>query len=114
MPSPLICAERIRLQQRATDKTSAIRAAGRLLADTGCIDPAYIDSLLRRETVANTFLGHGVAIPHGMGEDRHLIRQTGIAVLQFPDGLEWHRARPRIWCLRLRRSRTSTSRCCAG
>lgn len=90
MPSPLICAERIRLQQRATDKTSAIRAAGRLLADTGCIDPAYIDSLLRRETVANTFLGHGVAIPHGMGEDRHLIRQTGIAVLQFPDGLEWH------------------------
>ncbi|MBT1535956.1 phosphoenolpyruvate--protein phosphotransferase [Ralstonia solanacearum] len=90
MPSPLICAERIRLQQRATDKTGAIRAAGQLLADTGCIDPAYIDSLLRRETVANTFLGHGVAIPHGMGEDRHLIRQTGIAVLQFPDGLEWH------------------------
>ncbi|MFD2425542.1 phosphoenolpyruvate--protein phosphotransferase [Ralstonia solanacearum] len=85
-----MCAERIRLQQRATDKTGAIRAAGQLLADTGCIDPAYIDSLLRRETVANTFLGHGVAIPHGMGEDRHLIRQTGIAVLQFPDGLEWH------------------------
>lgn len=90
MASALICAERIRLQQRATDKESAIRAAGQLLADAGCIDPAYIDSLLRRETVANTFLGHGVAIPHGIGEDRHLIRQTGIAVLQFPDGLEWH------------------------
>ncbi|MFT0735396.1 phosphoenolpyruvate--protein phosphotransferase [Ralstonia wenshanensis] len=90
MASALICAERIRLQQRATDKESAIRAAGQLLADAGCIDPAYIDSLLRRETVANTFLGHGVAIPHGMGEDRHLIHQTGIAVLQFPDGLEWH------------------------
>lgn len=90
MPSALICAERIRLHQPATDKDSAIRAAGQLLADSGCIDPAYIDSLLRRETVANTFLGHGVAIPHGMGEDRHLIRQTGIAVLQFPEGLEWH------------------------
>ncbi|NWK46316.1 phosphoenolpyruvate--protein phosphotransferase [Ralstonia pickettii] len=90
MASAMICAERIRLQQRATDKESAIRAAGQLLADAGYIDPAYIDSLLRRETVANTFLGHGVAIPHGMGEDRHLIRQTGIAVLQFPDGLEWH------------------------
>ncbi len=90
MASALICAERIRLQQHATDKASAIRAAGQLLADSGCIDPAYIDSLLRRETVANTFLGHGVAIPHGMGEDRHLIRQTGIAVLQFPEGLEWH------------------------
>ncbi|MGM3273355.1 phosphoenolpyruvate--protein phosphotransferase [Ralstonia sp. 24A2] len=90
MASALICAERIRLHQSATDKNSAIRAAGQLLAESGCIDPAYIDSLLRRETVANTFLGHGVAIPHGMGEDRHLIRQTGIAVLQFPEGLEWH------------------------
>lgn len=90
MASALICADRIRLQQHATDKDSAIRAAGQLLADAGCIDVAYIDSLLRRETVANTFLGHGVAIPHGMGEDRHLIRQTGIAVLQFPEGLEWH------------------------
>ncbi len=44
----------------------------------------------RREALANTFLGHGVAIPHGLGEDRHLLRRDGIAVLQLPDGVEWN------------------------
>ena len=56
-----------------------------------CIrDRTYIDSLLRREQVANTFLGNGVAIPHGMIEDRHFIRHTGIAILQVRNGVEWN------------------------
>jgi phosphocarrier protein FPr len=61
-----------------------------LLADAGYIKPAYIESLLKREQVANTFLGSGVAIPHGMIDDRHLIQQTGIAILQLPEGVEWN------------------------
>ena len=80
----------IRLHARAGTKDEAIRLAGQLLADAGYIEPAYIDSLLKREQVANTFLGSGVAIPHGMIEDRHLIHHTGIAILQLPDGVEWN------------------------
>ena len=64
--------------------------AGQLLVDAGYIDPGYVDSLFKREQVANTFLGGGVAIPHGMIEDRHLIHHTGIAILQVPDGVEWN------------------------
>ena len=58
----------IRLNVRAQSKDEAIRTAGQLLADAGYIEPSYIDSLLKREQVANTFLGGGVAIPHGMIE----------------------------------------------
>ena len=90
MSNILIRAELVWLNCCSPDRDSAIRDAGQLLVQAGCIEPAYIDSLLRRETLANTFLGHGVAIPHGMPEDRHLIRQTGIAVLQIPDGLDWN------------------------
>lgn len=90
MSTQIIQTELIALGAQAQEKSSAIKAAGQLLAQAGRIDPAYIDSLLRRETVANTFLGHGVAIPHGMIEDRHLIRQTGIAILQIPQGVEWN------------------------
>lgn len=89
-PSSLIQPELIRLGCQPADKEAAIRLAGQLLADAGCIDPAYIDSLLRREAVANTFLGNGLAIPHGMVEDRQLIRRTGIAIVQIPDSLEWN------------------------
>lgn len=90
MSTQIIRADLVQLGAQAQEKTSAIKAAGQLLAKAGRIDPAYIDSLLRRETVANTFLGHGVAIPHGMIEDRHLIHETGIAILQVPEGVEWN------------------------
>ena len=82
--------DQIKLGACPADKASAIREAGDLLLSSGMIAPAYIDSLMRRENVSNTFLGHGVAIPHGMIEDRHLILRTGIALLQIPGGLEWN------------------------
>ena len=46
--------------------------------------------MMRREAVADTFLGHGVAIPHGMIEDRAMVRQIGLAILQAPEGVVWN------------------------
>ncbi|PWC76249.1 phosphoenolpyruvate--protein phosphotransferase [Azospirillum sp. TSH64] len=80
----------IRLGAAPAGKEAAIREAAQLLIAAGCIDPAYADSMIRRETVANTFLGHDVAIPHGMVDDRDLVRRNGIAILQVPDGVVWN------------------------
>ena len=77
------------IQAPVQTKEEAIRLAGRLLVDAGYIAPPYVDSLMQREAVSNTFLGAGVAIPHGMIEDRHHVRHTGIAVLQVPGGIPW-------------------------
>ena len=87
---PLLSPELVRLAARPATKEAAIREAAQMLVAAGYIDAAYVDSMLRRETVANTFLGHGVAIPHGMIEDRGLIRQNGLAILQVPEGVEWN------------------------
>ena len=84
----------IRLAVRARDKTDAIRAAGALLVERGYIDPGYVASMLEREAQANTFLGSGVAIPHGLGKDRALIRRTGVAVLQLADEVDWGPEQP--------------------
>ena len=80
----------VRLGARVVDKTDAIRQVGQILVDAGFIEPGYVDSLLARERVANTFLGNGIAIPHGVPKDRGLIKQTGVAVLQVPDGVDWN------------------------
>ncbi|MFC0218969.1 phosphoenolpyruvate--protein phosphotransferase [Pseudochelatococcus lubricantis] len=82
--------ELIRLGARPADKASAIGEAAQLLVGGGCVEPGYGESMIGREAVANTYLGSGVAIPHGLGEDRHLVRRDGIAVLQIPEGLEWN------------------------
>ena len=85
-------APRVLIRTAATpaDKDAAIRQAAQLLVAAGCIDPAYEASMLRREGVANTYLGHGVVIPHGMVDDRALVRESGLAVLQVPGGVAWH------------------------
>ncbi|WP_415205634.1 phosphoenolpyruvate--protein phosphotransferase [Pseudorhodoferax sp.] len=79
----------VRLAARPADRDDAVRSAGALLVQAGFCDAGYVDSLLRREQVATTWLGQGVAIPHGMVEDKGLVRRTGLAVLQVPQGVAW-------------------------
>ncbi|MDV7145879.1 phosphoenolpyruvate--protein phosphotransferase [Tropicimonas sp. TH_r6] len=73
----------------AASKADAISQAVDLLSAAGKIDPRYGASMLGREKVANTFLGNGIAIPHGLPKDRDLIHDTAIAVVQLPEGVEW-------------------------
>lgn len=80
----------IALGVEAAGKREAIEIVGELLVQNGHIDPGYIESMMGRESVANTFLGNGIAIPHGLPENRDLIKKTGIAVLQFPKGVAWN------------------------
>lgn len=83
-------ADLVRIDASATDKTDAIRQVGQLLVAAGCVAPGYEESMVRREAVANTFLGSGVAIPHGLGEDKGLVRNDGIAILQLREGIDWN------------------------
>ncbi|HEX7242907.1 MAG TPA: PTS sugar transporter subunit IIA, partial [Longimicrobiaceae bacterium] len=83
----------VRLGLRAADREEAIRAVGAVLVERGYIAPGYVESMLGRELQADTYLGSGIAIPHGMGKDRELIRSTGVCVAQVPDGVEWSAGR---------------------
>jgi multiphosphoryl transfer protein len=81
--------QNIRIGARAGSKNEAIRAAGQVLVESGFIEPGYIESMIGREGQANTYLGNGISIPHGMAKDRELIRATGISIVQLPEGVEW-------------------------
>lgn len=79
----------ISLQNNAIDKADAICKAGELLVKSGCVLPQYVDGMLARERSMSTSLGNGVAIPHGVYENRDHILKTGISVLQLVDGVDW-------------------------
>jgi len=85
-----LTSQNIRLKARAKTKEDAIRAAGQVLVDSGFIASGYVDSMLGRERQANTYLSHGIAIPHGMPQDRELIQRTGVSVVQLPEGVLWN------------------------
>ena len=80
----------VRLKASIPSKVKAIQAVGELLTESGNIEAGYVDSMIRREAQANTYLGNGIAIPHGQPKDRDLILKTGIAVVQIPAGVEWN------------------------
>ena len=87
---PTLSQRTVRLAATPSSKAEAIGLAADLLARAGHIDPAYEQSMLGREKVANTYLGEGIAIPHGMLKDRELIKSTGLSVVQVPGGVEWN------------------------
>ncbi len=79
----------VQLNGTAKDKEDAIRQAGALLMNAGYVSEGYIPGMLEREQTMSTYMGNGVAIPHGMHDSREFITETGISVLQLPDGVEW-------------------------
>ena len=85
----ILSKDRISLQTSAVDKADAIRKAGELLVTTGCVLPEYVEGMLTREQSMSTSLGNGVAIPHGIYENRDHILKTGISVLQLTYGVDW-------------------------
>jgi PTS system mannitol-specific IIA component/phosphocarrier protein FPr len=81
--------EGIRLGLTAVDKWDAIRQCGAVLLELDAVEAGYPATMLEREKSVSTFIGEGVAIPHGTDESRALVRNTTLAVLQFPAGVDW-------------------------
>ncbi len=71
----------------AKDKIEAITMAGEFLVKRGSVTESYIDAMMKREDAISTYIGEGVAIPHGIGDSKKDILSTGLVVLQFPQGV---------------------------
>lgn len=79
----------IRLNQSPVSKEEAIQAAGKLLVKQGCVDEAYVDAMLEREKLVTTYMGMGLAIPHGTSEAKGSVKKTGIVLVQYPEGVDF-------------------------
>ncbi|MEN1466786.1 PTS sugar transporter subunit IIA, partial [Pseudomonas aeruginosa] len=79
----------IRMGQRAANKAEALRLLGAALVADGLAAPGYAEGLKAREAQGSTYLGQGIAIPHGTPDTRELVFSTGVRLLQFPEGVDW-------------------------
>ncbi len=79
----------IRLNCSPMPKDDVIRAVGQLLCDSGYVNEGYIDAMIKRELSFPTNIGNGIALPHGVEEAKKEIKQSGIAVMVFPEGTDW-------------------------
>ena len=79
----------IRLNQPRVSKEEAIRAAGALLVAQGCVDESYVDAMVEREKLVSTYMGMGLAIPHGTSDAKGFVKKTGIVLVQYPEGVSF-------------------------
>ncbi|EHD21989.1 MULTISPECIES: fused PTS fructose transporter subunit IIA/HPr protein [Brenneria] len=79
----------IHIGATAGSKQEAIRLVASALTDAGCVSAGYVDGMLQREQQTSTYLGSGIAIPHGTTDTRDLVLKTGVQVFQFPQGVAW-------------------------
>jgi len=79
----------IHLGAAASDKQDAIRQVAAALTQAGRVSEGYVDGMLARELQTSTYLGNGIAIPHGTTDTRDLVLDTGVQVFQFPQGITW-------------------------
>ncbi len=81
--------EGIKTGLASVDKETAIRAAGKLLCELGYVNEDYIDAMVEREKLVTTYMGMGVAIPHGTSNAKETVKKSGIVVMQYPDGVDF-------------------------
>lgn len=87
--SSMLINENIILGLDSESKEEAITRAGRLLVDRGFATEEYIASMKEREMAYSTYIGRGVAIPHGTSEGKERIKKSGVVILQYPKGVNF-------------------------
>ncbi|MGD9618692.1 MAG: PTS mannitol transporter subunit IICBA [Mycolicibacterium sp.] len=86
----VLALESIVLNGAARTVSEAINEAGRLLVSAGAVEPAYVDAMHAREQSISTYMGNGLAIPHGTNDAKDTIRRTGLSFVRYPEPIDWN------------------------
>lgn len=73
----------------ARTREDAIREAGGLLVASGAVTPEYVDAMAERERTVSTFMGNGLAIPHGTNESKDTIVRSAVSLIRYDEPLDW-------------------------
>jgi len=89
MGKEILVKEGIILNVASESKDKAIERVGTLLINGGYVKENYIEGMKAREEEVTTYMGNGVAIPHGMNEYKKEIVESGIVIAQYPNGVDF-------------------------
>jgi len=89
MGKEILVKEGIILNVASESKDKAIERVGTLLINGGYVKSNYIEGMKAREEEVTTYMGNGVAIPHGMNEYKKEIMESGIVIAQYPNGVDF-------------------------
>ena len=79
----------IGFDRQVKTKDEALQRVVAALTEAGHTQAAYLQGMREREGQISTYLGNGIAIPHGTPHSRDAVLKTGVKVLACPQGVDW-------------------------
>lgn len=79
----------VRIHSGSATQEAALQEATDILVAAGSVTGAYLDAMRQREATVSTFMGNGLAIPHGTNETKEAILASGLSVVRYDGGVDW-------------------------
>lgn len=79
----------VRIHAGSATQEQALQEATDILVAAGAVTPDYVDAMRQREQTVSTFMGNGLAIPHGTNETKESILASGLSVVRYDGGVDW-------------------------
>jgi PTS system mannitol-specific IIA component len=79
----------VRIHAGSVSQEAALQEATDILVSVGAVTPAYVDAMRQREETVSTFMGNGLAIPHGTNETKDEILASALSVVRYDGGVDW-------------------------
>ncbi|MCK2027913.1 MULTISPECIES: PTS sugar transporter subunit IIA [Microbacterium] len=81
--------EQIRIHPSGATRDDALQEATDILVAAGAVTPAYVDAMRQREQTVSTYMGNGLAIPHGTNDAKDAILASALSVVRYDGGVDW-------------------------
>jgi mannitol PTS system EIIA component len=89
MANEVLTIEQVRIHPGGATREEAMREAADILRAAGAVTAAYFDAMQQREVTVSTYMGNGLAIPHGTNETKDAILDSALSVVRYDGGVDW-------------------------
>ena len=76
MTAEVLSTSAVQVGAEARSQDEAIDKVGALLVAEGLVTVDYVGAMHAREAIVSTYLGNGIALPHGTNESQGAVRRT--------------------------------------
>ena len=81
--------DQVRIHSGGSTQEAALQEATDILVAAGAVTPAYVDAMRQREQTVSTYMGNGLAIPHGTNDTKDAILGSALSVVRYDGGVDW-------------------------
>ncbi|MEX0160680.1 MULTISPECIES: PTS sugar transporter subunit IIA [unclassified Microbacterium] len=81
--------DQVRIHAGSSTQQEALQEATDILVSVDAVTPAYVDAMRQREETVSTYMGNGLAIPHGTNDTKDAILASALSVVRYDGGVDW-------------------------